>query len=145
MKQLKMLNSKVLPVQYPDKFYKDLLILPHLHKFAFYNDIFVGAICTRLERDKETNVMKLYIMTLAVLEPYRRLGIGSKLLQYILDYPQTEDGKKIDIKEIFLHVQTTNQDAISFYQKFGFEIQKERKGYYRLESPDAFFLTKKVQ
>jgi len=116
-----------------------------IHKLAFYNDIFVGAICSRLEKDKETNSTKLYIMTLAVLEPYKRLGIGSKLLQYVLDYAQSEDGKKADIKEVYLHVQTSNQEALAFYQKFEFEITKERKGYYRLDSPDAFFLTKKIE
>jgi len=90
-------------------------------------------------------VLKLYIMTLSVLEPYRRLGIGSKMLQWALDWIASEEGKKHDIKEVYLHVQTSNQEALAFYKKFGFEVTLEKKDYYRqLDPPHAYFLTKKV-
>lgn len=45
---------------------------------ALFNDIPVGNICCRFENDGKDSV-KLYIMTLGCLAPYRRLGIASKV------------------------------------------------------------------
>ena len=41
---------------------------------AYFNDIIVGAVCSREE--KVEGQKRLYIMTLGCLAPYRRLGIG---------------------------------------------------------------------
>lgn len=80
IKQLKKLNSVVFPVAYNDKFYRDILDVGELAKLAYYNDIVVGAVCCRV--DKSDNSRRLYIMTLGCLAPYRRLGIGTKMLEH---------------------------------------------------------------
>ncbi|KAG8051392.1 hypothetical protein GUJ93_ZPchr0001g31774 [Zizania palustris] len=104
---------------------------------AYYSDICVGAIACRLEK-KEGGAVCVYIMTLGVLAPYRGLGIGSKLLNCVLDLCE-----KQDVPEIYLHVQTNNDDAISFYKKFGFEITKTIEKYYKnIMPPDCYVLTK---
>lgn len=41
---------------------------------AYFNDLVVGGVCCRVE--VEGDQKRLYIMTLGVLAPYRRLGIG---------------------------------------------------------------------
>lgn len=41
---------------------------------AYFNDLVVGGVCCRVE--VEGDQKKLYIMTLGVLAPYRRFGIG---------------------------------------------------------------------
>ncbi|KAJ8913031.1 hypothetical protein NQ315_002047 [Exocentrus adspersus] len=89
IKQLKKLNSVVFPVSYNDKFYKDVLEAGELAKLAYYNDIVVGAVCCRIDTSEKTR--RLYIMTLGCLYPYRRLGIGTLMVQHVLNYVE-QDG-----------------------------------------------------
>ena len=42
---------------------------------VYFNDIVVGGVCCRIETEGDQR--RLYIMTLGVLAPYRRLGIGT--------------------------------------------------------------------
>ncbi|XP_050316346.1 probable N-acetyltransferase san [Anthonomus grandis grandis] len=140
IKQLKKLNSVVFPVSYNEKFYKDVLEAGELAKLAYYNDIVVGAVCCRIDTVEKSR--KLYIMTLGCLYPYRRLGIGTLMVQHILNYVE-EDG---NFDSIFLHVQVNNKVAIDFYKKFGFEIVETKEHYYkRIEPADAHVLQKTLR
>ncbi|GBP23508.1 Probable N-acetyltransferase san [Eumeta japonica] len=127
IKQLKKLNTVVFPVSYNDKFYKDVLEAGELAKLAYYNDIVVGAVCCRI--DTSENSRRLYIMTLGCLYPYRRLGIGTLMVEHVLK-----------------HVQVNNEGAIDFYKKFGFEIVETKEHYYkRIEPADAHVLQKTIR
>ncbi|XP_001651349.2 LOW QUALITY PROTEIN: probable N-acetyltransferase san [Aedes aegypti] len=137
LKQLKKINTVVLPVLYNDKFYLDVLESGELAKLAYYNDVVVGAVCSRI--DTSDNLRRLYIMTLGCLYPYRRLGIGSVMVKHILNYVEN-DG---NFDSIFLHVKVDNEGAIEFYKKFGFEIVETKQHYYkRIEPADAHVLQK---
>eukprot|EP01089_Gocevia_fonbrunei_P022990 TRINITY_DN9511_c0_g1_i1.p1 TRINITY_DN9511_c0_g1~~TRINITY_DN9511_c0_g1_i1.p1 ORF type:complete len:171 (-),score=27.79 TRINITY_DN9511_c0_g1_i1:24-536(-) len=141
--QLKLLNSVTFPVKYNDEFYKGLLENTDLTQLAYFNDILIGAICCRVENKDDKK--KLYIMTLGVLSPYRKYGIGGKLLSYVLDTVCNKDELKGTIEEVYLHVQVNNDNAISFYKKFGFEIVETLKDYYkRIEPRDCYVLSKKL-
>lgn len=134
--QLKKLNIALFPVRYNDKYYADALASGEFTKLAYYSDICVGAIACRLE--KKDGAVRVYIMTLGVLAPYRGLGIGTMLLNHVLDLCSTQN-----ISEIYLHVQTNNEEAINFYKKFGFEITETIKNYYtNITPPDCYVLTK---
>lgn len=136
IKQLKRLNTVVFPVSYNEKFYKDVLEAGELAKLAYYNDIVVGAVCCRI--DSEVG-RRLYIMTLGCLYPYRRLGIGTMMVQHVLNYVE-KDG---NFDSIYLHVQLNNDGAIEFYKKFGFKIVETKEHYYkRIEPADAYVLEK---
>lgn len=135
---MRRLNQSIFPVNYNDKFYKDVLDAGILAKLAFYNDVIVGAVCCRLEQ--VDNEKRLYIMTLGCLYTYRRLGIGTTMLEHVLDHAQ-----KKGIDNIYLHVQINNMGAIEFYKKFGFEIVDTKEGYYkRIEPSSALVLKKKM-
>ncbi|KAH9619017.1 hypothetical protein KSS87_018290 [Heliosperma pusillum] len=135
--QLKKLNVTLFPVRYNDKYYADALASADFTKLAYYSDICVGAIACRVEK-KDTGAVCIYIMTLGVLAPYRGLGIGTKLLNHVIELCS-----KQNISEIYLHVQTNNDEAISFYKKFGFEITDTIKNYYsNITPPDCYVVTK---
>lgn len=137
LKQLKKINTVVLPVSYNNKFYLDVLQSGELAKLAYYNDVVVGAVCSRV--DTSENMRRLYIMTLGCLYPYRRLGIGTVMVQHILNCVE-RDG---NFDSIFLHVKVDNKGAIEFYKRFGFEIVETKQHYYkRIEPADAHVLQK---
>lgn len=139
IKQLKIINQVVFPVCYNDKFYKDVLEAGQLAKLAYYNDVVVGGVCCRLDATGGTR--KLYIMTLGCLGPYRRKGIGSKMLDHVLDIA----ARDTTISSIFLHVQVNNDSALEFYRNFGFEVVETKEHYYkRIQPPDAHVLQKEV-
>ncbi|KAL6002600.1 hypothetical protein ACLOJK_022819 [Asimina triloba] len=51
---------------------------------AYYSDICISSIACHLEK-REAGAIRVYIMTLGVLAPYRGLGIGTKLLSHVLN------------------------------------------------------------
>ncbi len=65
------------------------------------------------------------ILMLAVAQGYRHKGVGSALLnRFILNCRR--DG----IHSVTLEVRTSNQNAIEFYQKHGFQIISMINNYY---------------
>jgi len=141
----------------------------NLCKFAHFNGFVIGAICARIESlpgsngknedeaSKNSNSAaskitsgrkRIYIMTLAVLAAYRGRGVGSKLVQSVLDhYEKKKDAELSDVDEISLHVQISNTDAIDFYtQKFGFIRGEMVENYYRrIDPPHCFVLSRKLR
>merc|ERR1712212_383311 len=78
-------------------------------------------------------------MTLGCLASYRRHGIGTKMLEHVLNIVE-KDGH---FTSIFLHVQINNDSAIEFYKKFGFRIVETKEQYYKkIEPADAHVLEK---
>ncbi|UZJ54046.1 hypothetical protein CBS101457_003366 [Exobasidium rhododendri] len=172
--QLRMINSVLFPVRFSEKWYKDVLSVDssQVCKFALFNDIPVANVCCRFDRDDQKGTVKVYIMTLGCLAPYRRLGIASKLLNHVLDVAgpgktvhlidktasvpspvKNKEGKDIvqePIKEakavdsIFLHVQTGNDEAKAFYEKHGFTEVEMLPEYYKIgiEPRSAWLLEK---
>jgi N-alpha-acetyltransferase 50 len=139
IEQLRLINLKTLPVRYSNTFYNDLLLLRNTEylKFAILNGFAVGSVCARVEDTDNMYVKKLYIMTLTVLQAYRRRGIASKLLNHVITLAIGNS----NLSEIYLHVQTSNEDAMIFYKKHGFENVGLIENYYkRIEPADCYIL-----
>eukprot|EP00448_Togula_jolla_P039984 CAMPEP_0170619502 /NCGR_PEP_ID=MMETSP0224-20130122/27551_1 /TAXON_ID=285029 /ORGANISM="Togula jolla, Strain CCCM 725" /LENGTH=204 /DNA_ID=CAMNT_0010945597 /DNA_START=36 /DNA_END=650 /DNA_ORIENTATION=- len=140
--QLKKLNTATFPVVYKEQFYQDLLKALDYSRLGYYADILVSSICCRLE-DRPAGGKALYIMTLSVLKPYQRRGMASQLVRWAIKRAEGKEGQADDVREMYLHVQTSNQSAIEFYRVFGFEITDEIKNYYKkIEPPDCYVLRK---
>ncbi|KAG5367099.1 putative N-acetyltransferase san [Yarrowia sp. B02] len=140
---LKRINAVVLPTTYTDSFYQEALTVGQLAKLAYYNEIPVGAIRCCLEVPQEhTKPSRIYIMTIAVLAPYRENGIGGMLLDHIEQYAREEK-----VPELSVHALTDDADVLEWYKKRGFEVVDEVKGYYKRLTPakDAFLMVKKLE
>ena len=161
---------------------------------ALFNDMPVGNLVCRYDfpppsssstastSSSDSPPVEVYIMTLGILAPYRRLGIASKLIKHLLifagpgteiDLPDPKEVKKTTsaaaaattaskdskgakaapvktkgylVSRVYLHVQTSNQEAIDFYKSQGFTEGEVLPEYYRkgVEPRSAVILEKKM-
>lgn len=70
-----------------------------------------------------------YLSLLGVAPAYRRRGLGSRLLERVLD----------DHARVHCHARVTNATALGFYAEHGFAIEDRIEGYYR-DGTDAYLL-----
>lgn len=144
--------NQALPVTYSDEWYASSFDSDHIVKLGFYSELPVGAIRGKLltvdsllgNFDNFSNsklVLKsipniVYLETLAVLPSYQRLGIGTQLLNHLIN-----ETKLRFIHEIVVHVQTTNSTAIEWYERHGFTQKHTVVDYYKpqgLDHPNAY-------
>jgi ribosomal-protein-alanine N-acetyltransferase len=97
----------------------------------------------RVEKTPSINSLKLvnkgHLVSIAVSNQYRRLGIASALLSNSM-----ERIKKYRIDEYVLEVRVTNYSAISLYKKFNFSTRSIKDRYYR-DGENAYFMTLKLK
>lgn len=149
------LITLLLPIRYADKFYKESVANPtesSLARVATWDDSctsgvpapgelinckVVGGIQCRLEDipSKPPEERQLYIQTIAVLSPFRQLGIATHLLYAIIStilehYERTTS--------IYAHVWEASSEALEWYDRRGFVIEGEViKDYYRRLKPSG--------
>ncbi len=78
-----------------------------------------------------------YMYNVAVFPEYRGNGIGTKLVQALID-----KAIQMDAAFITLEVRQSNRQAISVYQKLGFQKAGCRKNFYAAPTEDGFIMTK---
>ncbi|MBI2265823.1 MAG: ribosomal protein S18-alanine N-acetyltransferase [Armatimonadetes bacterium] len=76
-----------------------------------------------------------HITTMAVHPEYRRFGIGSKVLFWLLDQAACKG-----MSRATLEVRESNLAARKLYESFGFEAVGVRKNYYLDDSEDAVIM-----
>ena len=79
------------------------------------------------------------ISKIAIKSEYQKNGLGSKLMEYMMD-----DLNSLgygEIETITLEVRISNIKAISLYKKFGFKEVNVKKNYYS-DKEDALYMLK---
>ena len=79
------------------------------------------------------------MMNLAVAPEYRRQGIAEALVFALVDHLRQKK-----IIALLLEVRSSNQPAISLYEKLGFVQIGRRPNYYRHPREDALILRKEL-
>jgi hypothetical protein len=70
--------------------------------------------------------------------------LSSSIASGLLEYATKKAEADPEIAEIYLHVQTNNDNAIAFYLKHGFEQSHIIKDYYKKIDPADCYLFRKV-
>ncbi|MDG7049845.1 MAG: ribosomal protein S18-alanine N-acetyltransferase [Nitrososphaerota archaeon] len=134
------INLKTLPEHYSDYFYESLLAeLPEAFLVAEHKGKLVGYIMCKTEYGfsnfkKLGFVKKGHVVSVAVLEEYRRQGLGKAIIDECIEGIKS---KRCD--ELYLEVRCSNTDAVRLYEKLGFFIKQRLKAYYR-DGEDAFLM-----
>lgn len=85
------------------------------------------------------SVDDVHITDIVTAKDFRKNGIGSRLLENLIDLAKREKG----ISSITLEVNENNIPAIKLYEKFGFKNVGLRKKYYN-NTYDALIMTKEL-
>jgi ribosomal-protein-alanine N-acetyltransferase len=80
---------------------------------------------------------ELHVNNLAVLPDFRRRGVASALLTYVL-----EEGMRMGALRATLEVRRSNTAALMLYERFGFTVAGIRRDYYTNPQEDALILWK---
>ena len=134
------INLKTLPEHYSDYFYESLLVeLPEAFIVAEIRGKHVGYIMCKTEYGfsnfkKLGFVKKGHVVSIAVLDEYRKKGIGRALVE------ESVNGVKLrKCNEFYLEVRCSNNEAVRLYEKLGFVIRQQLNAYYR-DGEDAYLM-----
>lgn len=130
LEEVRTLCQDWFPIDYPLSWYEDITSSTRFYALAaVYNSTIIGLIVAEIKQFNKLNKEDKgilpdwmgrdaeigYILSLGVHKKHRRNGIGSLLLDSLINHLTTAERQKV--KAIFLHVLTTNQPAIFFYEK----------------------------
>ena len=135
------INTMCLPENYSSFFYKDLYTrFPDTFIVAEMDGELQGYIMCRIEkgwskRGRLSPARLCHVVSIAVMESYRRRGIGKALVEQAMDR-----GRKVyDSNEGYLEVRVSNEPAVNLYVNLGFTKVKRNYGYY-LNGEDAWVM-----
>lgn len=144
--EVKKLCAEWFPIEYPDIWYQEIASNPKFYSLAAsYHSNIIGLIVCEIKLKSKLNkedsdilspsfpstTQVAYILSLGVVVDYRSHGIGSLLLDSLLSYLTTKE--KGDCKVAYLHVLSTNQTAIRFYERRNFSAHSYLPYYYSIQ------------
>jgi len=125
--EVRALLSAALPVRYADSFYTALLDAERVSVEARTADtsVLVGHAAWMVQHVDGVHG-ELYVLALVVDARFRRMGVGTMLVAEAIKGAVA----RRDVERVILHVQTSNEDALAFYEKLGFHVIDTLMGYY---------------
>jgi putative acetyltransferase len=90
-----------------------------------------GRVVARLSLSRDPHPASGHVadVGLMVAAPFRRRGIGSRLLEVAVEWARASDVRKLE-----LHVFPWNGPALGLYESFGFEREGYRRDHFARES-----------
>ena len=79
---------------------------------------------------------EVYITNVAVFPEFRRNGVGKTLVEHLVDQMKNESAEFVT-----LEVRKSNLNAVSLYEKCGFQKVGERKNFYEKPREDGVLMT----
>jgi ribosomal-protein-alanine N-acetyltransferase len=135
------INTKCLPENYSSFFYKDLYTrFPDTFMVAEMDGEIQGYIMCRIEkgwskRGRLSPARLCHVVSIAVMEGYRRKGIGLSLVKEAMGRGR----RTYDSSEGYLEVRVGNEAAVNLYDQLGFTKVKRNYAYY-LDGEDAWLM-----
>lgn len=144
--EVKRLCREWFPIEYPDTWYADITSTQKFYSIAaiFHGQI-VGLVVAEIKEvrslaKEDSEILPPsfgkhcqigYILSLGVVKEMRKQGIASFLLENLITHLTTGDNY-INVKGVYLHVLTTNNAAITFYEHRGFRPHLFLPYYYAI-------------
>ncbi|UJR21222.1 hypothetical protein I4U23_024318 [Adineta vaga] len=157
--EVKSLCHDWFPVEYPDKWYDDIVHNKKYFSLAACDvctqqilGLIVATIlplgsCNREDQQILHKIFSLttsvcYILILGVAKEYRRQGLANLLLENLLNTLSNYE----TCKAVYLHVLYSNKSAIQFYQTKSFQYRKHLPYYYLIKGQhfDAYCFTRYI-
>ncbi|KAF4124767.1 N-alpha-acetyltransferase 50 [Geosmithia morbida] len=150
---LRRINALLLPVPYPEDFYRRAAEQQHTSRVITWSapdpsgqgedaKVIGGVVCHVEPSAPGSPSSTLYIRSLCVLAPYRGLGLASAAVDAVVASVRAADRS---VNTISAHVWTDNEDALAWYEARGFRRHAARPiaGYYRNLRPDSAWLVQR--
>ena len=143
---LRRINALLLPVAYPDDFYRGSTdpaawgttsrVITWAHSGE--EPKVIGGVVARVEpMHAGTTDKTVYIRSLCILSPYRSLGLVGAAVDNIV-------AAAGDVKTVSAHVWTENEEGLRWYDARGFKRDAQPvHGYYRKLRPDTAWLVQR--
>ena len=136
-----LINRACLPENYsPSFFLEHYYENPKIFLVAEAEGKIVGYNMCRIEfgvsNVRTAFVKKGHVISVAVMQDYRGLGIGKALMERGM-----AGVKEGGAPEIYLEVRVSNNTAVGLYKKLGFKINRVSDAYYR-DGENAYVMVK---
>lgn len=151
---LRRINALLLPVAYPDEFYRRLTepssagggrysrVITWTHIGEQETKVVGGVVCRIEPQHPGSASQTLYIRSLCLLSPYRRLGLVGAAVDNIVATAAAD--VRGTLKTVTAHVWTENEEGLVWYEARGFKrVGQPIKGYYMKLRPDSAWLVQR--